>query len=68
MVELWERVIGHLWQESNTSENKDGFIPGRSNTEVVFLLSQPAEKFKRERFTYGFINFGMLQGSQFSRH
>jgi len=38
-MKLWERKIERrLWKNISISENQFGFIPGKSTTEVIYLL------------------------------
>ena len=46
-MKLWERVIGNrLRKERHISKNQFGFMPGRSNTEAIYLLRSLMEKYR----------------------
>ena len=49
-MKLWEIVIEHrLRRETRVSKNQFGFMPGRSTTEVIFLLRQLMEKYREKK-------------------
>ncbi|KAE8696948.1 Methylcrotonoyl-CoA carboxylase subunit alpha [Hibiscus syriacus] len=48
-MKLWERVIeARLRQVTKVSENKFGFMPGRSTTEAIHLLRRLMEKYREK--------------------
>ena len=51
IMKLWERVIERrLRKEMHISKNQFGFMPGRSTTEVIYVLRNLMEKYRsRER-------------------
>ena len=49
-MKLWERVIEHrLRTLTNFTKNQFGFMPGRSTMEVIFLLRQLMERYRKQK-------------------
>jgi hypothetical protein len=49
-MKLWERVIEHrLRRVTHVTQNKFGFMPGRSTMEAIFLLRQLMERYREQK-------------------
>ena len=60
-MKLWERAIEQkIGQEAVIREHQFGFMPGRSTTEAIHVLSRLMEKIQGEEkgFAYGVYRFG----------
>ncbi|CAO2183052.1 unnamed protein product [Urochloa humidicola] len=49
-MKLWERVIEHrLRRVTNVTQNRFGFMPGRSTMEAIFLIRQLMERYREQK-------------------
>jgi hypothetical protein len=49
-MKLWEMIIEHrLTGVTNVTENQFGFMPGRSTMEMIFLIRQLIERYRKQK-------------------
>jgi hypothetical protein len=49
-IKLWEMIIEHRVREvTNVTENRFGFMPGRSTMEMIFLIKQVMERRREQK-------------------
>ena len=49
-MKLWERVIEQrLRHETTISDNRFGFMPGRSTMEAIYLLRRLMERYRNKK-------------------